>query len=73
MTVEISQVAAVLGELRYPAAKWQILVEADHYGTNGPTKAALWALPVAQYHSFDDIRAALIPLRTTASARYPSA
>lgn len=60
VTVEIPQVALVLAGLVYPVAKWQILAEADHYGTNGPIREALWALPSAEYQSFDDIRVVLL-------------
>jgi hypothetical protein len=50
MKIRDSQIAAVLQDLKYPAAKRQILAEADPYGTNGPIKALLWALgpPVRQ-------------------------
>jgi hypothetical protein len=57
MKIRDSQIAAVLQDLKYPAAKRQILAEADPYGTNGPIKALLWALPAHQYDSYDDIRA----------------
>ncbi len=62
MKIRASQIAAVLRELHYPAAKWQIVAEADHYGTNGPIRTLLSALPTHQYDSLDDIRAALTAL-----------
>jgi hypothetical protein len=59
-SVRTSQVAVALDGLVYPATTWQILAEADAYGTTGPIRAALYALPQTQYGSFDDIRRALL-------------
>jgi hypothetical protein len=44
--VRISQ---VLAELDYPAAKWEVLAEADHYGADMASRAQLWALPAGTY------------------------
>jgi hypothetical protein len=60
MSVRISQIAAVLADLTYPAAKWQVLAEADYYGANFEVRALLWALPLGRYDSFDTVRAALL-------------
>lgn len=57
--VRTSQIAAVLEGLTYPAAKWQIVAEADYFGTNGPIRALLWAIPAGQYESFEDISIAI--------------
>lgn len=60
MSVRIAQIAAVLADLAYPAAKWQVLAEADYYGANVEVRALLWALPSGSYDSFDTIRTALL-------------
>jgi hypothetical protein len=69
MTLRMSQVATVLAELSYPAVKWQIVAEADHYGPPQSIRAALWSLPAdRRYDGFDDIREALLS-RLRARAR----
>jgi anti-sigma B factor antagonist len=60
VAVRMSQVAAVLADLVYPAAKWQVLAEADHYGGNIDVRSLLWALPAGSYESLETIRAALL-------------
>ncbi len=39
----------VLEGLVFPAAKWQVIGHAEHYGADALTRAALWALPVGVY------------------------
>jgi hypothetical protein len=70
MMLRISQVAKVLAGLSYPAAKWQIIAQADHYGPPQPIRAALWALPAERrYESFQDIREALLRRLDTPARR----
>jgi hypothetical protein len=43
------RVAAVLEQLRFPAVRWQIIAEADHYGADWRTRTELERLPAGNY------------------------
>jgi hypothetical protein len=43
------RVAAVLEQLRFPAVRWQIIAEADHYGADWQTRTELERLPIGNY------------------------
>ena len=53
------RISQVLAGLRYPAARWQVLAEADHYGADSASRAQLWALPTGVY---DDLSSVLVEL-----------
>lgn len=50
------RIAQVLAGLTFPAAKWQLLMQAEYYGADAPTRAQLWALRVG---TFADLTAVL--------------
>lgn len=52
-------VRQVLRGLTYPAEKWRIVTQADLYGADAGTRAALHGLPPREYRSPADITAAL--------------
>jgi hypothetical protein len=56
---QAQRIAQVLAGLAYPAAKWQILAEADHYGADSASRAQLWSLPARIYPGLGDVLAAL--------------
>ncbi|HET9141811.1 DUF2795 domain-containing protein [Actinophytocola sp.] len=45
----------VLDGLRFPAAKWQILTQAELYGADVRTRGELLRLPTRQYRSTNEI------------------
>jgi hypothetical protein len=49
LRAEALRISQVLAGLRYPAAKWQVLAEADHYGADVASRAQLWTLPAGTY------------------------
>ncbi|GAA1846552.1 hypothetical protein GCM10009836_27650 [Pseudonocardia ailaonensis] len=56
---DVARLAQVLAGLRYPAAKWQIIAHADHYGADSVSTAQLWSLPVAVYQDLAAVCVAL--------------
>jgi uncharacterized protein DUF2795 len=42
----------VLAGLSFPAQRWQVIAEAEHYGADGRTRQELRELPDARYESF---------------------
>ena len=51
----IELLAGVLAELRYPAARWQILAAAAYYGADSTTTRQLRQLPMCTYRSLAHI------------------
>ncbi|MCW0212095.1 MAG: DUF2795 domain-containing protein [Pseudonocardia sp.] len=45
----MTRIGQVLSGVAYPAAKWQLLAHADHYGADSVTRTELWALPARVY------------------------
>lgn len=73
---DVQRIAHVLADLEYPAAKWRVLAEADHYGADAQTRAQLWALPSGVYEDLDGVLAGLglpvgIAARTGSTVRVP--
>jgi hypothetical protein len=70
----VERIAQVLDGLRYPAERWQVIAQADHYGADSVTRAQLVALPVRAYVDLGAVLVALglfVPdrrLRTTTPA-----
>jgi hypothetical protein len=58
-TVGAETVTEVLGEVSFPAEKWQITTCADILGADLRTRRALYSLPVQLYHSAAEVTAAL--------------
>ncbi|GAA4558017.1 DUF2795 domain-containing protein [Pseudonocardia xishanensis] len=46
---DVARIGQVLAGMAYPAAKWQIVAQADHYGADAVTTAQLWSLPSGTY------------------------
>ncbi|MHA6796331.1 DUF2795 domain-containing protein [Pseudonocardia bannensis] len=53
------RIGQVLAAAEFPAAKWQLIAHAEHYGADACTRAELWSLPVATY---PDLTAVLMVL-----------
>ncbi|MFR9803995.1 hypothetical protein ACL02T_17095 [Pseudonocardia sp. RS010] len=56
---DLARLGHVLAGLSYPAAKWQIIAHADHYGADSVSAAQLWSLPVGTYPDLTAIGVAL--------------
>jgi hypothetical protein len=56
---DMARIGHVLAGLTYPAAKWQIIAHADHYGADSLSAAQLWSLPIATYPDLSAIGVAL--------------
>ena len=56
---DVERIAQVLDGLSFPAARWQVIAQADHYGADAVTRAQLVALPVRTYA---DLGAVLVAL-----------
>lgn len=59
----------ILGGLRFPAQRWQILTQAGLYGVDSRTRELLERLPAGEYRSYTEIAAALAPPQRIAVAR----
>jgi hypothetical protein len=46
---DATRIGQVLDGVEFPAAKWQLIAHADHYGADSVTRSELWALPVGVY------------------------
>lgn len=46
---DVVRLGHVLAGLTYPAAKWQLVAHADHYGADAVSRAQLWSLPPGTY------------------------
>ncbi|GAA2852827.1 hypothetical protein GCM10010472_07530 [Pseudonocardia halophobica] len=56
---DLARIGQVLAGLTYPAAKWQIIAHADHYGADSVTTAQLWSLPIGTYPDLAAVGVAL--------------
>lgn len=56
---EVERIGQVLVGLSFPAARWQVLAEADHYGADSVSRAQLLTLPVRIYPDLAEVLAAL--------------
>ncbi|GAA4684147.1 hypothetical protein GCM10023215_18560 [Pseudonocardia yuanmonensis] len=56
---DLARLGHVLAGLSYPAAKWQIIAHADHYGADSVSAGQLWSLPVGTYPDLVSIGVAL--------------
>ncbi|MDD7942544.1 DUF2795 domain-containing protein [Actinomycetospora lutea] len=53
------RLAAVLGDLTFPADRWQVLTTADMYGVDTVTRTMLERLPERRHHSLGEVVAVL--------------
>ena len=56
---DIQRIRHVLTGVPFPAAKWQLIIHAEEYGADAPTRADLWGLPAGTYDGFAAVVAAL--------------
>lgn len=56
---DADRVAQTLEGIGYPAAKWQLIMQAEEYGADTATRAGLWALPAGSYEDLEAVMAAL--------------
>lgn len=67
---DAQRISQVLAGLPFPAAKWQIVMQAEDYGADAATRAELWALPA---HGYPDLSAVLVALGIVAARpSYPT-
>lgn len=59
MTGEAPSLSEILGDLTYPAEKWQITTCAEIYGADVRTRRELYKLPARAYRSPADIAESL--------------
>jgi hypothetical protein len=66
MTIDemLLRLRPALQNLCFPAQRWQILAEADMYGTETEIRTRLYALPVRLYESCADVAGAMESVRT---------
>jgi hypothetical protein len=58
------RLAAVLGDLAFPAHRWQVLTTADIYGVDTVSRSLLERLPERRYHSLGEIAGVLAAVIT---------
>jgi hypothetical protein len=63
---DVERLSQILTGTRYPAAKWQLIMQAEEYGADVATRAQLWALPSGTYR---DLRAVLVALAAFGDAQ----
>lgn len=56
---DIQRIRHVLTGVSFPAAKWQLIIHAEEYGADAPTRADLWGLPAGTYDGVAAVVAAL--------------
>ncbi|WP_158228011.1 DUF2795 domain-containing protein [Pseudonocardia sp. MH-G8] len=56
---DVERLSQILTGTPYPAAKWQLIMQAEEYGADIATRAQLWALPSGTYR---DLRSVLVAL-----------
>jgi hypothetical protein len=59
MTATDQRLRHVLAGLSFPAQRWQVIAEAEHYGADTRTRRELRALPDARFDSFASLLWAL--------------
>jgi len=64
-----SDVAAVLDGLRFPAHRWEVIAQAELYGTDMVTRRRLHRLPVRLYADCDDVAATVTAADLRAARR----
>lgn len=61
----VARLDQVLTGLAFPAAKWELIMHAEHYGADARSRAELWSLPAGTYPDRHAVLAALglVPAR----------
>lgn len=68
---DVQRISQVLAGIPFPAAKWQLIMEAEDYGADAATRAELWALPTGSYADLTAVLAALgLAAQVPAAGRY---
>jgi hypothetical protein len=73
---DVERIRQVLDGLSFPAARWEVLAQADHYGADSVSRAQLSMLPVGTYRGLAEVLAALglvVPNRRFRTVRPPAA
>jgi Protein of unknown function (DUF2795) len=63
----------VLAGVRFPAPRWQLVAQAQHWGATPSCITELVALPVREYRNLNDVAAAIAQQRSGAAGRPPEA
>lgn len=56
---DVQRISQVLDGVEFPAAKWQLVMQAEEYGADSATRAELWALPAGNYADLTAVLASL--------------
>jgi len=59
LRADAARLTHVLGDVAFPAAKWQLIMHAEDRGADAPTRADLWRLPAGEYAEVAEVLAAL--------------
>ncbi|WP_219416969.1 DUF2795 domain-containing protein [Pseudonocardia nigra] len=70
---DAQRISQVLAGITYPAAKWQLIMQAEEYGADAGTRAELWALPTGTYADLAAVITAVGLDRRPVAARYGAA
>ena len=65
------RVCQVLAGMAFPAAKWQLVMQAEEYGADAATRAELWALPAGCYADVQAVVDAVSAARSFGRAVHP--
>jgi Protein of unknown function (DUF2795) len=68
MTATDQRLRHVLAGLSFPARRWQVIAEAEHYGADSRTRRELHTLPDARFESYASLLWALERARAKARA-----
>lgn len=64
-----ADVAAVLDGLRFPAYRWEVIAQAELYGTDMVTRRRLHRLPARLYADCDDVATTVLATDAAADRR----
>jgi hypothetical protein len=64
-------IATALAGVSYPAQRWQLLAQADHYGVGGHIRADLGRLPGRAYPSLEAVIATLTAIAASRPVAEP--
>jgi hypothetical protein len=66
---DVTRIGQVLDGVEFPAAKWQLIAHADHYGADAVTRTELWSMPVGVYPDLVSVLTAIGVLARPARSR----
>jgi hypothetical protein len=64
MAEAIQRLRYVLAEQRFPAARWELITRAQHYGADVHTLRELHALPEARFQCLTDVECAVADVQS---------